>query len=80
MTSVNERMRCPCSLCESLDHFTYQCPMIIEYRKRQATLIQTPMSPTERMDNTISSPEIIHIVSPETETLPTPPWFLDDLY
>jgi hypothetical protein len=22
-TSVNERMRCPCSLCESLDHFTY---------------------------------------------------------
>jgi hypothetical protein len=28
-TSVNERMRCHCSLCESLDHFTYQCPMII---------------------------------------------------
>jgi hypothetical protein len=31
-TSVNEHMICPCSLCESLDHFTYQCPMIIEYR------------------------------------------------
>jgi hypothetical protein len=31
-TSVNERMRCPCSLCDSLAHFTYQCPMIIEYR------------------------------------------------
>jgi hypothetical protein len=30
--SVNERMIYPCSLCESLDHFTYQCPMIIEYR------------------------------------------------
>jgi hypothetical protein len=28
-TSVNERMRCPCSLCDSLAHFTYQCPMII---------------------------------------------------
>jgi hypothetical protein len=34
MTSVNERMRFPCSLCESLDHFTYQCPMTIEYRQR----------------------------------------------
>jgi hypothetical protein len=34
-TSVNERMRCPCSLCDSLTHFTYQCPMIIEYRQRQ---------------------------------------------
>jgi hypothetical protein len=27
-TSVNERMRFPCSLCDSLTHFTYQCPMI----------------------------------------------------
>jgi hypothetical protein len=29
-TSFNERMRCPCSLCDSIDHFTYQCPMILE--------------------------------------------------
>jgi hypothetical protein len=34
-TSVNERMRCPCSLCDSLTHFTYQCPMILAYRQRQ---------------------------------------------
>jgi hypothetical protein len=33
-TSVNERMRCPCSLCDSLTHFTYQCPMILAYRQR----------------------------------------------
>jgi hypothetical protein len=32
-TSVNERMRCPCSLFDSLAHFTYQCPMILEYRQ-----------------------------------------------
>jgi hypothetical protein len=31
-TLVNERMRCPFSLCDSLAHFTYQCPMILEYR------------------------------------------------
>jgi hypothetical protein len=41
-TSVDEYMRCPFSLCESLYHFTYQCPMIIEYRQHQLTLIQTP--------------------------------------
>jgi hypothetical protein len=38
-------MRCPFSLCESLDHFTYQCPMIIEYRHRQMALIQNPTPP-----------------------------------
>jgi hypothetical protein len=78
-TSVNERMRCPCSLCESLDHFTYQCPMIIEYRQRQLTLIQTPAPPTESMVDLTSSLEILHIISPEPEALPIPPWFLDDL-
>ena len=36
-TTVNERMRCPFSLCDSLTHFTYQCPMILAYRKRQLT-------------------------------------------
>jgi hypothetical protein len=79
-TSVNERMRFPFSLCESLDHFTYQCPMIIEYRQRQVTLIQTPTPPTESMINPTPSPDILHIISPEPEALPTPPWFLDDLY
>jgi hypothetical protein len=69
-------MRCPCSLCECLDHFTYQCPMIIEYRQCQLTLIQTPAEST--VDLT-SSLEIIHIISPKPEALPTPLWFLDDL-
>jgi hypothetical protein len=78
-TSVNERMRCPFSLCESLDHFTYQCPMIIEYRQHQLTLIQTPAPPTESMIDLTSSLEILHIISPEPEALPMTPWFLDDL-
>jgi hypothetical protein len=75
-TSVNEHMRFPCSLCESLDHFTYQCPMIIEYKQHQLTLIQTP---TKSMVDLTSSLEILHIISLEPEALPTPPWFLDDL-
>ena len=25
-------------------------------------------------------PEVVHIFSPEPEALPTPPWFLDNLY
>jgi hypothetical protein len=82
-TSVNERMRCPCTLCESLDHFTYQCPMIIEYRRRQMALIQNatpPPVPAESVITPTPSPEVIHILSPEPEALPTPPWFLDDLY
>jgi hypothetical protein len=33
-TSVNEHMRRPCSLYDSLAHFTYQCPMILAYRQR----------------------------------------------
>jgi hypothetical protein len=75
-TSVNERMRCPFSLCESLDHFTYQCPMIIEYRQRQLTLLQRPIESI--VDLTLSL-EVLHVISPEPEALPMPPWFLDDL-
>jgi hypothetical protein len=41
-TSFNERMRCPCSLCNSLAHFTYQCSMILEYRQRQLTQLHQP--------------------------------------
>jgi hypothetical protein len=82
-TSVNERMRFPCTLCESLDHFTYRCPMIIEYRHHQMALIQNATSPpvsAESMITPTPSPKVIHILSPEPEALSTPPWFLDDLY
>jgi hypothetical protein len=82
-TSVNERMRCPCTLCESLDHFTYQCPMIIEYRHRQMALIQnhTPPPPAESVNTLTPSLEVYsYPFSLEPEALPTPPWFLDDLY
>jgi hypothetical protein len=75
-TSVHEHMRCPCSLCDSLTHFTYQCPRIIEYRRRQLALLHQP---AEAIIG-ISSPfEDLHIISPEPEALPTPPWFLDDI-
>jgi hypothetical protein len=75
-TSVNERMRCPCSLCDSLTHFTYQCPIIVEYRHRQMAL--RPQPAPEVIDLTSPSADL-HIISPEPEALPTPPWFLDDL-
>jgi hypothetical protein len=75
-TSVNERMRCPCSLCDSLTHFTYQCPIIVEYRRHQMAL--RPQPTPEVVDLTSPSPDL-HIISPEPEALPTPPWFLDDL-
>jgi hypothetical protein len=75
-TSVNERMRCPCSLCDSLTHFTYQCPIIIEYQHRQMAL--RPQPTPEVID--LTSPSVdLHIISPEPEALPTPPWFLDEL-
>jgi hypothetical protein len=82
-TSVNEWMRFPCSLCESLDHFTYQCPTIIEYRLHQMALIQNPPNPSLPMIQVIPptpSPNIIHILSLEPEALPTPPWFMENLY
>jgi hypothetical protein len=79
MTSVNEHMICPCSLCESLDHFTYQCPMVIEYRQCQMALIQTPAPPIESMVDLTSPLEVLHIIYPEPKALPIPLWFLDDL-
>jgi hypothetical protein len=75
-TSVNELMRCPCSLCGSLAHFTYQCPMIIEYRRCQLALLHQP---AEAIID-ISSPfEDLHIISPKPEALSAPPWFLDEI-
>jgi hypothetical protein len=74
-TSVNERMRCPCSLCDSLTHFTYQCPMILAYRKLQAARRNQP---TEPIIDITSPPEECHVISREPEALPTPPWFLND--
>jgi hypothetical protein len=69
-------MRCPCSLCDSLAHFTYQCPIIIEYHQCQLALRPPPT--TEVID--IASPSAdLHIISPEPAALPTPPWFLDEI-
>jgi hypothetical protein len=75
-TSVNERLRCPCSLCDSLTHFTYQCPIIVEYRHRQMAL---GPQPAPEVINLTSPSADLHIISPEPEALPSPPWFLDDL-
>jgi hypothetical protein len=69
-------MICPCSTCGSLDYFTYQCPMIIEYRQCQLTLLHRP---TKLIVDLTSSLEVLHVISLEPEALPTPPWFLDDL-
>jgi len=76
-TLVNEWMRLPCSLCESIDHFMYQCPLIIEYKCRQMELIQNPLTTSLSVLQVIPpipSPDTIHITSPELESLPTPPW------
>jgi hypothetical protein len=75
-TLVNERMRCHCSLCDSLAHFTYQCPMILEYRQRQLALLHQP---TEAIIDISSSLEDLRVISPEPEALPMPPWFLDNV-
>jgi hypothetical protein len=75
-TSVNERMRCPCSLCDSLAHFTYQCPMILAYRQRQLALLHQPAATVIDITSPLAD---LHVISPEPEALPTPPWFLDDV-
>jgi hypothetical protein len=81
-TSVNERMRFPFSLSKSLDHFTYLCPTIIEYKCHQMALIQNSPNPSLPMMQVIPhipSPDTIHITSPKPESLPIPPWFMDRL-
>jgi hypothetical protein len=76
-TSVNERMRCPCSLCDSLDHFTYQCPMILEYRQHQLALLHQP---AEAILDITSSLEDLHVISSEPKALLMPPWFFNDIF
>jgi hypothetical protein len=75
-TTVNECMRCPCSLCDSLTHFTYQCPMMLAYRQRQVALHHQPR---EAIIDVTSPLEDRHVISPEPEALPSPPWFLHDI-
>jgi hypothetical protein len=75
-TSVNERMRCPCSLCDSLAHFTYQCLIIIEYQHRQLALGHQPAAAVIDLTSSLAD---LHVISPEPEALPTPPWFLDNV-
>jgi hypothetical protein len=75
-------MRCPFSLCESLDHFTNQCPLIIEYKHSQMALIQNPPTtslPVIQVISPIPSPDTIPITSPKPESLPNPPWFMNRL-
>jgi hypothetical protein len=73
-TSVNERIRCPFSLCDSLAHFTYQ--IILAYRQRQVARRHQPIEPI--IDIT-SPPEDRHVISLEPAALPTPPWFLNEI-
>jgi hypothetical protein len=40
----------------------------------------TPPPPAEPVSTLTPSLDMVHISSPEPEALPTPPWFLDDLY
>jgi hypothetical protein len=57
--------------------------MIIKYRHHQMALIQSttpPLVPVESMITPTPSLEVIHILYLEPETLPTPPWFLDEFY
>ena len=50
--------------------------MILAYSQRQLALLHQP---AEAIINITSSLEDLHVISPEPEALPTPPWFLDDV-
>ena len=50
--------------------------MILEYRQRQLALLHQP---AEVLIDITLSLEDLHVISPEPEALPTPPWFLDDV-
>jgi hypothetical protein len=67
-------MRCPCSLCNSLAHFTFQCPIILAYRQCRLALHHQP---TVAVIDLTPSLEALHVISIEPEALPIPPWFFD---
>jgi hypothetical protein len=57
--------------------------MIIEYRHCQLAPIQNhtpPPPPTDPINTLTPSIDMVHIFPPEPKALPSPPWFLDDLY
>jgi hypothetical protein len=50
--------------------------MILAYRQRQVALRHQP---TKVIIDITSPPEDHHVISPEPEALPSPPWFLHDV-
>jgi hypothetical protein len=69
-------MRFPCTLCDSLAHFTYRCPLIVAYRGHHSTPIQPHLTTSPLV---LHSLDTVNITSPEPESLPIPPWFTDRL-
>jgi hypothetical protein len=51
--------------------------MILEYMQRQLALLHRPV---EAIIDITSSLEDLHVISPELEALPTPPWFFNDVF
>jgi hypothetical protein len=50
--------------------------MIIEYQQRQSALLHQPAAAILDLTSPLAN---LHVISPEPEALPTPPWFLDDV-
>jgi hypothetical protein len=50
--------------------------MIIEYRQSQLALLHRPAEAIIDLTSPLAN---LHVISPEREALPTPPWFLDDV-
>jgi hypothetical protein len=50
--------------------------MILAYRQRQLTLLHQPAETTNDLTSSLAD---LHVISPEPEALPTPPWFLEDV-
>jgi hypothetical protein len=73
---IPEWIICPCALCDSLAHFTYWCPLIVAYCGRHSTPIQPHPTTSPLVLHSLDS---INITSPEAESLPIPPWFIDRL-
>jgi hypothetical protein len=66
-------MRSPCAVCDSLAHFTYQCPLIISYQGRHSTPFQTHLTKSPLV---MHSPDTVNITFPKPKSLPMPPWFI----